>query len=77
MKCQNLFSGKSKKKIINLLSAEFAQSVLSVKITLFFMVQLWGMNIYEMQKYMNNENLEQPVHLHILFRCFILYCLHF
>ena len=34
MKCQILFSGKNKKNIINLSSAELAQSV--VKITLIF-----------------------------------------
>ena len=31
MKCQSLFSGKNKKNIINLLSAEFAQRVVKVK----------------------------------------------
>ena len=30
MKCQNLFSRKNKKTIINLASAEFAHSVVSV-----------------------------------------------
>ena len=32
MKCQILFSGKKEKNIINLLSAEFAQSVVKVKL---------------------------------------------
>ena len=31
MKCQNLFSGKSKKNIINLPSAEYSQRVVKVK----------------------------------------------
>ena len=31
MKCQNLFSGKSKKNIINLSSSELAQRVVKVK----------------------------------------------
>ena len=30
MKCQSLFSGKNKKKIINLSSAEFAKRVVNV-----------------------------------------------
>ena len=30
MKCQNLFSGENKKNIINMPSAEFAHSMLSV-----------------------------------------------
>ena len=30
MKCQSLFSGKNKKNIINILSAEFAQRVVIV-----------------------------------------------
>ena len=34
MKCQSLFSGKNKKNIINLLSAEFAQSMVSVSKTI-------------------------------------------
>ena len=36
MKCQSLFSGKNKKNIINLLSAEFAQRVIKVKLSLPF-----------------------------------------
>ena len=36
MKCQNLFSGKSKKAIISLLSAELAQRVLMVKLFFLF-----------------------------------------
>ena len=32
MKCQSLFSGKNKKNIINLSSAEFAQRVVKVKL---------------------------------------------
>ena len=31
MKCQNLFSGKNKKNMINLWSAEFAQRMIKVK----------------------------------------------
>ena len=31
MKCQILFSGKNKKNIINLSSAEFAQKVVEIK----------------------------------------------
>ena len=31
MKCQSLFSGKNKKNIINLLSAEFANSMVKIK----------------------------------------------
>ena len=34
MKCQILFSGKNKKNIINLLSAELAQRVVKVKYNL-------------------------------------------
>ena len=34
MKCQGLFSGKNKKKIIHLLSTKFAQRLLKVKIIL-------------------------------------------
>ena len=34
MKCQNLFSGKNKKHIISLLSAEFAKRIVKVKIIL-------------------------------------------
>ena len=34
MKCQNLFSGKNKKNIINLSSAELAQRVVKVKMIL-------------------------------------------
>ena len=36
MKCQNLFSGKNKKIIINLLSVEFAQRVVKVIFFFFF-----------------------------------------
>ena len=32
MKCQGLFSGKNKKNVISLPSAEFAQSVVKVEI---------------------------------------------
>ena len=49
MKYQILFSGVNKKNIINLLSAEFAHSTLSVKAknvdhgsTLFASVHTWG-----------------------------------
>ena len=37
MKCQSLFSGKSKKNIINLLSAEFAQRDVMVECVVLFM----------------------------------------
>ena len=33
MKCQNLFSGKNKKNIIELSFAEFAHSMISIKST--------------------------------------------
>ena len=36
MKCQSLFSGKSKKNIINLLSAEFAQRDVMVECVVLF-----------------------------------------
>ena len=39
MKCQTLFSGKNKKNIINLSSAENAQRVVKVKVILAF--TLW------------------------------------
>ena len=32
MKCQSLFSGKNKKNVVNLLSAELAQGVVVVKL---------------------------------------------
>ena len=32
MKCQNIFSGKNKKNIISLLSAEFAQRMVKVRV---------------------------------------------
>ena len=35
MKCQSLFSEKSKKNIINLTSAEFAQRVVKVSVLIF------------------------------------------
>ena len=40
MKCQILFSGKNKKNIINLLSAENSQRVVKVKILLLFSCQV-------------------------------------
>ena len=54
MKCQILFSGKNKKNIINLLSAEFTHSTVSVKVLaddevfIFFLFQKNGQNIYEL-----------------------------
>ena len=36
MKCQSLFSGKNKKNIINLLSAEYVHRVVNAKKSVFF-----------------------------------------
>ena len=45
MKCQILFSGKNKKNIINLSSAENAQRVVKVKVNM--VLQIYQKNYYE------------------------------
>ena len=42
MKCQNLFSGKYKKNITNLLSAEFAKRVVEVKVHIHARFSFYG-----------------------------------
>ena len=42
MKCQILFSGKNKKKVVNLSSAEFSHSTESVKMLLTQNVHIMG-----------------------------------
>ena len=52
MKCQNLFSGKNKKNLINLLSAELAQRVVKVKVPVTTAADhiLYFFNIYFSEK---------------------------
>ena len=42
MKCQILFSGKNKKNITNLLSAELAKRVVKVKVICLFVLRFYG-----------------------------------
>ena len=46
MKCQSLFSGKHKRNIINLLSAEFAQRMIKVNVLLVvYIIRYWSYSV--------------------------------
>ena len=67
MKCQSLFSGKNKKNIINLLSAEFAHSTVSVNAN-------EPCNVKSaFESYANNESHNQHAHPCSLIRAISVY----
>ena len=74
MKCQNLFSGKSKKNCINLSSSELAQRVVKVKWNFAFAPSLINESQHERTCLLmctHKEDSDQDAHLHSLIGAYI------